>query len=247
MKRQGIIFPCLFLLQFCCTKTYIMKKNLFVLIFAGVILSFPAGAQFTKGDRVLGTGLNFQHASNESNTGFTPFTGKSTNGSITLDLGFAARESRMSGFYISGAYGKAKNEYPDQPGLNNSSENFTTGAGFFARRYKSIGKNFFLFAEGRTGVNYVKVNVSGGNAGDQSNVSVQAGLYPGLSYKAGNRFLLDLRFADFASINYNHSEFKGAGDTKNVQNSFGFSSSLGLGYLQNIGIGARWIIPAGKK
>ncbi|MBI3138078.1 MAG: hypothetical protein HYZ15_05805 [Sphingobacteriales bacterium] len=224
-----------------------MKKILFVLVITGVNFCFPAGAQFTKGDRILGAGLSFQHAANESNSGFTPFSGKSTTGSISLDLGFATKESRMSGFYINGAYGKSKTEYPDQPGLNNSSENYSTGAGFFSRRYKSIGKNFLLFAEGRAGVSYSALNVSGGNSGDQATVSVQAGLYPGLSYKAGKHFLLDLRFADFASINYNHSKIKGPGDTKNVQNSFGFSSSLGLGYLQNIGIGARWIIPAGKK
>lgn len=245
MKRQGIMVPCLFLLQFCCTKTYIMKKNL-LFLFTAACLSFSAGAQFAKGDKVLGAGLSFQHSKTESSTGFTPYTEQSNNGNISLDLGFVSKENRVSGFYISTGYGKSKSEYPSQPTYNNSSENFNAGGGFYTRRYQSIGKNFFLFAEGRAGMNYAKLNVSNSSSGDQTGISVQAGLYPGLSYKAGKHFLLDLRFSDFVSVGFNHTNNKGAGNTKSEQTSFGFSSSLGLGYLQNIGIGARWIIPAGK-
>lgn len=245
MKRQGIMVPCLFLLQFYSTKTYIMKKNL-LLVMAGLVLSFSVAAQFAKGDRILGAGLSFSHSTNDYTSGFTPYKSQSTNGSISLDLGFASRENRMSGFYIGAGYGKSKIEYSSQPSLNNSSDNFNTGAGLFSRRYQSIGKNFFLFAEGRAGFNFSKVSLTNNNTGDQTGISVQAGLYPGLSYKAGKHFLLDLRFADFASIGYNRNTNKGAGNVKDVQTSFGFSSSLGLGYLQNIGIGARWILTAGK-
>lgn len=237
--------PCLFLLQFCCTKTYIMKKNL-LLVITGVALSCSVSAQFTKGDRILGAGLSFQHSTAESNAGSSPYTGKSNSGSISLDLGFAARENRLSGFYINAGYGKSTNEYSTLPSLNNSSDFFNAGGGFFTRRYQSIGKNFFLFAEGRAGVDYGKQNSSNSNTGERTSVNIQAGLFPGVSYKTGKHFLLDLRFGDFVSIGYNHITDKGVGNTKIEQSNFGFSSSLGLGYLQNIGIGARWIIPAGK-
>ncbi len=246
MKRQEIIYPCLFLLQFCGTKTYIMKKNLLFLI-TGAVLSFSAGAQFAKGDKVLGAGLSFQHSINESNAGASPYIGKSNSGSISLDLGFASREHRLSGFYINAGYGKSTNEYSTMPFLNNSTDYFSAGGGFFTRRYQSIGKNFFLFAEGRAGIDYGKQNNSNSNTGKRTTVNVQAGLFPGISYKTGKHFLLDLRFGDFVSLGYNHITDKGVGNTKTEQSNFGFSSSLGLGYLQNIGIGARWIIPAGKK
>ena len=246
MKRQAISDPCLFLLQFCNTKTYIMKKSS-LLVVAAVGLSVSASAQFSKGDRLLGAGLNLSYSKGEYNSGFTPYTTTANNAGLTLDLGFASRANRVSGFYISGGYGKSKTEYPAQPTTNNSSENFNTSAGFYTRRYKALGKDFFIFAEGRAGVDYGKSNISSSNNGDRTSVAVRAGVYPGISYRAGKRFLLDLRFADFASIGYTRDTFKGSGNIKDVQTSFGFSSSLGLGYLSNIGIGARWIIPAGKK
>jgi hypothetical protein len=246
VKRQGIMVPCLFLLQFCCTKTYIMKKNLLVLI-TGAVLSFSAGAQFAKGDKVLGAGLSFQHSVNESNSGTSPYTGKSNNGSISLDLGFASRENRLSGFYISSGYGKSVNSYSTLPSFNNSQESFSIGAGFFSRRYQPIGKNFFLFAEGRAGADYGKQNNTNSSPGERTSLNIQAGLFPGISYKTGKHFLLDLRFADFVSLGYGHITDKGVGNSKTEQTNFGFSSSLGLGYLQNFGIGARWILTAGKK
>lgn len=239
------MLSCLFLLQFYCTKTYIMRRNLF-LFFSGVIISFTAGAQFVKGDKLLGAGLSFQHNTNESNAGASPSIGKSNSGSISLDLGFATRENRLSGFYISGGYGKSTNIYSSLPSLNNSIDYSNTGGGFFTRRYRPIGKNFFLFAEGRAGVDYGKQNNSNSNTGKRTTVNVQAGLFPGISYKTGKHFLLDLRFGDFVSLGYSHITDKGVGNTKTEQTNFGFSSSLGLGYLQNIGIGARWILPAGK-
>lgn len=245
MKRQEIIFPCLFLLQFRSTKTYIMKKNLFLII-AGLAFSMSVTAQFIKGDKVLGAGLSFQHSINESNAGASPYTGKSNSGSISLDLGFASREHRLSGFFISGGYGKSTNEYSSLPSLNNSTDYFSAGGGFFTRRYQPLGKNFFLFAEGRAGIDYGKQNNSNSNTGKRTTVNVQAGLFPGISYKTGKHFLLDLRFGDFVSLGYNHITDKGVGNTKTEQSNFGFSTSLGLGYLSNIGIGARWIIPAGK-
>jgi hypothetical protein len=243
VKRQAISDPCLFLLQFCKTKTYIMKKSS-LLLAAAIVVSVSASAQFTKGDRLLGAGLNISHSKSESTSGFTPYNTSANNGSLTLSLAFASSENRVSGFYVGGGYGKSKTEYPAQPTNNYSSENFNTSAGFYTRRYRALGKDFFLFAEGRAGVDFGKNQMS--NTNDQTFVTVSAGIYPGISYRAGKRFLLDLRFADFASIGYTRNTYKGSGNTKDVQNIFGISSSLGLGYLSNIGIGARWIIPAGR-
>lgn len=220
------------------------KQTLFVL--TGLVISVTAGAQFTKGDRLLGAGLNITHNNFESNSGFTPYTTRSNNAGLSLDLGFASRENRISGFYIGGGYGKSKTEYPAQPTSNSSTENTSANAGFYTRRYRALGKDFFLFAEGRAGLEFGKNDISTANNGDQTFFAVRAGVYPGISYRAGKRFLLDLRFADFASIGYSRNTYKGSGNIKDVQTNFGFSSSLGLGYLSNIGIGARWIIPGRK-
>jgi hypothetical protein len=246
VKRQGKMIPCLFLLQFYITKTYIMKKN-YLLALTGLILSISAGAQFKKGDRLLGAGLSIGHSNFESNSGFTPYNTRTNNAGLNLDMGFASRENRFSGFYIGGEYGKSKSEYPAQPTTNNTSENFNTMVGFYTRRYKALGKDFFLFAEGRAGFEYGENRITTVNNGDQTNIAVRAGIYPGISYRAGKRFLLDIRFADFVSVGYTRNTYKGSSNVKDVRSTFGFNSSLGLGYLSNIGIGARWIIPAGRK
>lgn len=246
MKRQGIIISCLFCMQFCCTKTYIMKKQ-YILLTAGILFTGIINAQFTKGDRVLGAGLSIQHNAYESNASSFPYTSKTNNGNISIDLGFANRQNRLSGFYLSGGYGKSKNEYASQPSSNFNSESFGVGGGFFTRRYQPIGKNFFLFAEGRAGVDYGKQNNSSNSLVERKTLNVSAGLFPGISYKTGKHFLLDLRFGDFVNLGYNHITDKGVGNTKTEQTNFGFSSSLGLGYLSNMGIGIRWIMPGGKK
>jgi len=207
-----------------------MKKQ-YLLVLTGLIISAVASAQFKKGDRLLGAGLNVSHSKLESNSGFTPYTTTTNNAGLTLDMGFASLENRFSGFYVGGGYGKSKTEYPAQPTTNNSSDNFNTTVGFYTRRYKALGKDFFLFAEGRAGFDYGENHISTVNNGDQTSIAVRAGIYPGISYRAGKRFLLDLRFADFASIGYTRNTYKGNSNVQDVQSTFGFSSSLVLGHL----------------
>ena len=69
------MIPCLFLLQLCLTKTYIMKKK-YILLLTGIVITCSATAQFTKGDRVLGAGLSIQHNAYESNASSFPYTSK---------------------------------------------------------------------------------------------------------------------------------------------------------------------------
>lgn len=240
------MIPCLFLLQLCLTKTYIMKKK-YILLLTGIVITCSATAQFTKGDRVLGAGLSIQHNAYESNASSFPYTSKTNSGNISIDLGFANRQNRLSGFYLSGGYGKSKNVYASQPSSSFNSDNFSVGGGFFTRRYQPIGKNFFLFAEGRAGVDYGELNNTSNSIVGRTTFNVNAGLFPGISYKTGKHFLLDLRFGDFVNLGYTHITDKGVGNTKTEQTTIGFSSSLGLGYLSNMGIGIRWIMPAGKK
>ena len=51
-----------------------------------------------------------------------------------------------------------------------------------------------------------------------------------------------VRFADFVSVGNAWQKNKSANGNSSTQNSFNLGSSLGLGYLSNIGIGARWIL-----
>jgi hypothetical protein len=51
-----------------------------------------------------------------------------------------------------------------------------------------------------------------------------------------------VRFADFVNAGYGWQKSKSANGNSSTQNGFNLGTSLGLGYLNNIGIGARWII-----
>lgn len=217
-------------------------QNIFTLCLL-VFFTLSSNAQFKKGDKVLGFGLNVYASSVENNSSAVPYTNNNTGLSLSIELGMAKKVNRLNGFFIGGGYGVNKNEYPTQPVSNNKSNSFNTGAGYFTKRYKSLGKNFFVFGEGRTGINYSQTNYTLNSVKSQGQqYGANLGLYPGLAYKWGNRFLFELRFADFVSTGYSQSESKAPNGIKDIQRHFSLGSSLGLGYLNNIGIGVRWVL-----
>lgn len=217
-------------------------QKFFILCFLSM-LSFSSKAQFQRGNKVLGFGLNFQTSSNEINSSTVPQTTKNSGYNVSVELGFAKKENRLSGFFLNSGYGVSKIEYSGQPANNYKNNNFNIGGGYFTRKYQSLGKNFFVFGEGRAGFNYSQQN-NHSNTTNQSpkQFGVSAGLYPGLAYKWTNRFLLELRFADFVSVGYSQGIYIASNNKKDIQRNFLLGSSLGLGYLNNIGIGTKWIL-----
>lgn len=208
-----------------------------------LLLASSAMAQFKKGDKVIGAGLSFSSSKMEYNSSAVPSTAVQTGFNLSAELGFAKKENRLSGFFANAGYARAKNEYPSQPAANSTAANFNAGAGYFSRVYKPLGRNFYIFGEGRAGFNYYQSNNSAAISGPEiQDYGVNLGLYPGLSYKWKERLLLELRFADFVNIGYSQRAIKTANNKKDNQQSFSLGSSLGLGYLSNIGIGARWVI-----
>lgn len=217
-----------------------MKKVITLVITSFLIMN--ANAQFQKGNKVLGFGLNVQ-SSKEKSDGPNAQISTSNSFQLSTELGFAAKENRLSGFFVGTGYSKNKYETANQPQAGSESKSINISGGYFNRIYKSLGKNFFVFGEGRASLNYSQQdNNSIYNYPDSKLYSVNVGLYPGLAYKWNQRFLFELRFADFVNVGYSYRELKGGNNEKTVQNSVGLGTSLGLGYLNNIGIGARWII-----
>lgn len=218
-----------------------MKK--FFTIYVMLILTISATAQFQKGNKVLGFGINFQSNSNEINSAAVPQINKSTGFNVSVELGFAKKENRLNGFFLNSGYGVSKTEYPSQPTINYKNDNYNAGAGYFTRYYKPLGKNFFVFGEGRAGFNYSQQNNKTNSSHfNPKQFGVNAGLYPGLAYKWNQRFLLELRFADIVTVGYSQGTVIAANSKKDIQRNFSFGSNLGLGYLSNIGIGTKWIL-----
>ncbi len=217
-------------------------KILHVLVFA-LLFSSSLVAQFTKGNKVLGLGLGFNTNSTEQTSGSSNQTTKNNLVNLSTELGFATGEHSLKGFFINGGFGKYRSENPSQPGSNYKENSYNVGAGFFTRRYKPLGKSFFVFGDGRLGFSYGEKKVGTTSSSNEKNYNVSVGIYPGVAYKWNQKFLLELRFADLISTGYTRTQTNNEfNNTKNTSNSFGINSSLGLGYLQNFGIGARWII-----
>lgn len=220
-----------------------MKKKILPLGVFALFISTSLVAQFSNGDKVLGFGMGFNTNSTEQTSSSFNQTTKSNLFNLSTELGFANGEHSLKGFFINGGFGRQKFENTSQPGSNYKEDNYNVGGGFFTRRYKPLGKSFFVFADGRLGFNYGEKKVGSTSSNNEKNYNASAGIYPGVAYKWNQKFLLELRFADLISTGYTRIQTKnGVNNAKSTSSSFGIYSSLGLGYLQNFGIGARWII-----
>ena len=204
-------------------------------------------AQFQKGNKVLGFGLAFSTGNAETqNNSFAPVT-KSNSLNSSVELGFSTRENRLHGFFVGAAASKNTSE-SRQPVVNiskNRSQSFN--AGYFTRMYKSLGKEFYVFGDLRGGYYYTENKNNNGTISNAETTqkihNASVSLFPGIAYRLRNRFLLEVRTGDIVSMGYNSTiNTNNNNNQKFVSNNFSFNSSLGLGFLQNFGIGARWIL-----
>jgi hypothetical protein len=224
-----------------------MKQKLLLNCIIALIFSSSAFAQFQKGDKILGLGLNFGTNKNENSTAVSSQVNRTFVVNVSTELGFAVNENRVHGFFINGGYGRSRYDFPSQPINTSKTNNYNAGAGYFIRNYKPLGKSFFIFGDGRAGFNYSDQNYTSNTAEKGKSYGVQAAIYPGIAYKLNKRFLLEVRFADLVSLGYSKQESTNSANQKSEQNAFSFGSSLGAGYLKDISIGARWIIRSKRK
>jgi hypothetical protein len=216
-------------------------KKIVTLIFSSLLI-ITASAQFQKGNKVLGFGLNIQNGIDNTLYPASETTNKGFSLGGTVSLARAKSESRINGFTVTAGYGKSKYKSTTPFASEQFSESFDAGVGYFMRKYKPLGKNFFVFGEAQASLNYNRqIRRAIQNNTDQNSYQGTIGIYPGVAYKWNDRFLLEIRFSDFAALSYNYSERKYSNE-KTYSRNASFGTSLGLGYLNNIGIGIRWII-----
>ncbi|RXK59766.1 hypothetical protein ESA94_11955 [Lacibacter luteus] len=217
-----------------------MKKIITLSII--VLLAFNASAQFQKGNKVLGFGLNVNSSSREIT--YDPGTRliKTNTLNLNAELGFAKSASQLNGFYLSSGYGKTKSFAASSSSVYNTNQALHLGAGYFARKYMPLANRFFVFGEVRAGGFYSANYRARLEDAYQQEFGASVSLKPGLAYKINERFLVELSFADLANVTYSQLEYETGLGNKNINRNFNLGTSLGLGYLSNIGIGARWII-----
>jgi hypothetical protein len=229
-----------------------MTRILLTLILVFCI-SFMARAQFKKNDILLGGQLSYSYNSStytQPNASFPTNDSKSNYGNITISLGKALNENTVVGINLSYTPSSSTN-YPSYNGnipLKYQSNGYN--AGIFYRKYKSLGKEFYLFGEASAW--YSWSDQSGKDSiGEKlisgSSWSVGIDLYPGIAYRISKHLFLELSVPNLFYAGYSKSnsanQYGTASEVQTTKNDqLIISTSLSSNPLNALGIGFRLIL-----
>ena len=211
-----------------------MSKKQLYLLAASLFTVCIANAQIKKGDILLGGNFNFNKQDSKSGT----YTSDQTSFTISPSIARAVKDDLIVGLNLSYAHNRSKS---GSPAAVSTGDNY--GLGIFVRKYKSLGANFALFAEGDLSGNYGQsTNYQDGGPKPPANkgYSINAGFYPGLAYFIGRHVQLETGMQNLAYASYGHSK-SGVSATEGKSNSFSLGSSLSK-TLDNFIIGIKWIM-----
>lgn len=200
-----------------------MQKRILLTIFT-VAVAATANAQIKKGALLLGGQFSFSSQKSEGSLSNSYY---SSNNSFIVSpaIARAVKENLFVGFDL--AYIHAKY----QANINAKQLSDGYGAGFFVRRYKALGKGFYLFGQARAGGAYNRQKytdqVQANNSSVANGFTAQLGIYPGVSYAVSKRMQVEAGFSNLAALRYEHLKqtYAGNGSTY-TSNNFSFSSSL---------------------
>lgn len=222
-----------------------------ILLPAFLFFSFIVDAQFKKNDILLGGQLYYTYNSvtnTYANVVYPSGDYKNSNGNITISTGKAINENTLFGIDLSYMATSSTN-YPSLNGdilLKLKTNGFS--AGIFYRKYKSLGKEFFLF--GQISASYGWSNTSGKDSIGQELISgstsmISANLYPGIAYRVSKHLFLELTIPSLINIGYaksNSSSHEQNLSQSNKNDQFSISTSLSSNPLNALGIGFRLIL-----
>ena len=210
-----------------------MQKNLLVAAFALVFISFSAQAQIKKGAVLLGGQLSFYSQSSSSslkNKGFTllPAVGKAVSENLVLGADIVIGSSRY------------------QPSSNYSQNASTLGAGFFVRRYKTLGSGFYFFLQARAGGLYngqdVVDGLQAGNTATTRGYTVQVSAFPGVAYSVSKKFQLEAGLNNLVSAQYDHSKQTMFQSPNSITKTNNFSLGTSLSNFSGLSVGFRVLL-----
>ena len=196
-----------------------------------------ANAQIQKGAILLGGGISFSNSTAE----FPPTQGqqKQKNQSYNLSLGKAFKENTVYGVNL--AYGHSSTEN-SSTSPNNTNSKFYNVGGYF-RKYKSIIKDLYVYAEVEaffTSGKQTSNDVTNNFHTDYRTYGAALTLMPGITYKLFKKMYLEITIPNIAYLQYSHAKDNqqfGGGKTES------FSVATNLNSNSNIfGVGFRCIL-----
>jgi hypothetical protein len=210
--------------------------NRILLTLCIILISVFANAQFKKGDILLGGNLSF-------GTGTSSDTVKGNTGNIGISIGKAVNESGVVGVYVGFQATSQNNYYYENLPLDYHSNSYL--AGIFYRKYRSLGKNFFLFGQGSAFFAWSTQsgkNVNGVKNLEGSQTGVGVNIFPGFAYRVSKNFFLELSIPNVFYAQYNTAKTTFESVNQNDYKTFSVGTNLGAGFLSDIGVGFRLVL-----
>jgi hypothetical protein len=218
--------------------------RILLILTAFSIFSISAHAQFKKNDILLGGQLSYSYnSSNQQYVNGPTYDNKATTGIFTINFGKALNENTIAGITLSYMPYSISNFNVDGTIPTKYHDN-GYAAGIFYRKYKNLGKEFYLFGEVSALYNW-----SNESAKDSTGKEIQTGsawsvgieFAPGIAYKLSRHFFFELSLPDLINVGYSKSNTK-TPQTNLENDQLNLRTSLSSGFLSNLGVGFKLIL-----
>ena len=228
--------------------TRILLTGLIIFLF-----HFITSAQFKKGDILLGGQFSYSHSSNNS---FQPAATPPQNdqkfdyGNFTISAGKSINENSVFGINLSYSQQSQKNYFYN--GYNPLEyKNYNYAIGIFFRKYKPLGKEFFIFGEGNAFYNWSTQSgkdTLGFKTLTGSGWGAGIVFFPGIAYKISKHFFIEITIPNLFAAGYSkldfvyHDQSSPPSWQSSNNESFSLTTSLSSNPLNALGIGFRLIL-----
>jgi hypothetical protein len=236
LKEAIIIIASFFYLIFVQTKNLFMKKKILLASFIVLTITATVNGQIKKGAIFLGGQISFSGQTHK--TSFAPAT-KNTSITVSPTFGKAVKDNFIVGSDIAYSYSNSEAD-------GNYQKSRGYGVGVFIRKYKELGKGFYLFGQARAGGAYSTNKYNSSQQPINNNTTkgfiIQIAVYPGISYAISNKLQLETGFNDLAFIGYNYSQQTSAGASGPSLTTSAFSIGSSLSNFSGVTVGFRVIL-----
>lgn len=217
-----------------------MKINLLAIF---LVLSVCSTAQIQKGTVMIGGDLSASFNKTKSATPL-PYTVKSQGYNISPAIGWAIKDNVILGGRLIASF----SSYDQVPNSYSKNKQNALGAGVWMRKYFPLGKSFYFFANtdlnGNSNYRKQTDNTVPLYYYKETGFSINAFIYPGISYQVKKNFFLDASLNNLVSIGYTKINMEqnnqDGTNYRGSNNSFSINSSLGAGVPLQLGL--RWLI-----
>jgi hypothetical protein len=217
-----------------------------VLLLTAIIAIFnlTTSAQIKKGSILLGGQIFFDNQ--DANYTNTQNKQKNQVANFNISAGTALSENKVLGLSVT--YSHYINDYVSSGLVNYNSNSDSYNFDVFYRVYKKLAKDFYFFGEmgaGYFGSNQTDINVPGNTNKTKYRTSgAELYLTPGIAYRIYKKLHVELVIPQIAGTSYSvqkrNSLPVNLDDYK--QNHFRFNTNLNSSFLNNIGLGFKFVL-----